>query len=79
MFIFKDRESLDDVLLLLSTKEAVELKNAIEQLLISDDNHHEHISTNDYQKEIIISIFDKNPIETYAPYIRAAIGNNPPV
>ena len=77
MFIFKDRESLNDILLLLSTKEAIELKNAIEQLLISDNNHHEHISTDDYQKEITISIFDKNPIETYAPHIRAAIGNNP--
>ena len=75
MFIFKDKEPLNNVLLLLSTKEAIELKDALEQLLVSDNNHHKHISTDDYQKEITISIIDKNPIETYAPHIRDAIEN----
>jgi hypothetical protein len=64
---------MNEILLLLSTTEAIELKNTIEQLLESDDMHHAHISNDNYQKEITVSILDKNPVETYHADIRDII------
>lgn len=73
MFIIHGKKSLSDVLLLLSTSEARELKNDIEQLLASEDMHHLHISSDDYQKEITISLLDGNEAESYHADIRAII------
>lgn len=73
MFIVHGKEEISDVFLLLSAVEATELRDAIDSLLLSDNNHHEHICSSDYQKEITVSIIENNPLETYHSDIRAII------
>jgi len=75
MFIIDNKRKINDVTLLLTIKEARELESKIAQLLAADDLHHVHVSGDDYQTEITISIIEKNNIESYHPDIRRIIEN----
>ena len=77
MFIIKDTQSLSNIDLLLTLSEAKELNNALEQLIEAKHNeiHHLHVSSEDYQTEISVSILEKNNLETYHKSIRDIITN----
>lgn len=53
------------VTLFLERDEASELRDSLEVLLGRDRNKegHEHVSSKDYQKEIIVCIYDKDSFE----------------
>ncbi|MCL2816929.1 MAG: hypothetical protein FWD39_00895 [Clostridiales bacterium] len=78
MFIIKDTQSFDSIDLLLTLNEAIELKDALEQLIEAEHNetHHLHVSSNDYQTEITVSILDKTDFETYHKSIKDIIRNS---
>ena len=72
MFIMKDDRPISNVSLLLTLNEVKELQCALEQLIEAgfDEIHHLHVSSNDYQTEVAVSIFEKNSIERYSKTIR---------
>lgn len=53
------------LLLLLTQREAVELKDSLELLLANSAGRHEHISSEDYQKELTIAIYDQTALEGF--------------
>jgi len=72
MFIIEENRKISNISLLLTTEEAKELQHSILRLL-SENEHHVHVSSNDYQTEISVSIIDKNSLESYHPDIRKII------
>ena len=78
MFITADTQSLKSIYLLLTQSEAIELKGALEQLIEAKYNelHHVHVSSNDYQTEVTVSILEKNDFETYHKSIKDIIRNS---
>jgi len=61
------------LLLLLTQSEAVELKDSLELLLADSAGRHEHISSDDYQKEITIAIYAPNSLESFDSRSRTLI------
>ena len=74
MFIIDDKRKIDNINILLTTKEAKQLQQSISDLL-SANHHHVHVSSDDYQTEITVSILEKNSLESYHPDIRKIINN----
>lgn len=50
--------SLKNITLFLTHSEASELRDSLDHILKIPINHHAHISSNDYLKEITICIYD---------------------
>jgi len=72
VFIIDGNRKLSDITLLLTVEEAKQLQHKISDLL-STNEHHVHVSSDDYQTETNISILEKNSLETYHPAIRKII------
>ncbi len=62
-------EKLDQITLFLTELEAIQLKNYLEQFLQKpkDIGLHFHLSSEDYQKEITICIYDPDNIDRLHP------------
>ena len=77
MFIINDTQSFNNMDLLLTLDEAIQLTGALKQLIEAERNeiHHLHVSSNDYQTEITVSILDKNDLDTYHKSIKDIISN----
>jgi hypothetical protein len=52
-------KSLKNITLYLTFSEATELLDSLAQIIKKPINNHDHISSEDYQKEITICIYDK--------------------
>jgi len=75
MFIINGKQKLANVTLLLTIEEAMEMRDSISNLLSDKNMHHSHVSSDDYQTEINVSILNHNSIESYHSDIRKIIGN----
>lgn len=62
MYILDEKtdKSIKKIILYLTYSEASELKDSLENLLRKPLNNHEHISNEDFKKEITICIYDVN-------------------
>jgi len=60
-----DDKPLHRVLILLTQPEALELRDSLDLLLENSDDRHEHISSQDYQKEITIGIYEGSKLEGF--------------
>jgi len=60
-----DDNPLHRVLILLTQPEALELRDSLDSLLENSVGRHEHISSQDYQKEITIGIYDESKAEDF--------------
>lgn len=69
-------KALNRVTLYLTLSEARELRDAIESLLATPENHHQHISSADFKKEITVTIYDSQPIESFDERSRRLIRND---
>ncbi len=58
-------KSLSDVILYLTDLEAIELRNYLNHIIEKPLNNHSHLSTDDYQKELTICIYDTNNLEGF--------------
>ena len=78
MFIMKDDKLINDISLILTLNEAIELRHTLEQLINADFDaiHHLHVSSSDYQTEITISILDKNSLKFYSKSIRDMVNGS---
>jgi hypothetical protein len=57
--------SVGSVIIYLTNSEAAELRDSIEQMLAAPIGRHEHVSSNDYAKEITVCIYDPNRLEQF--------------
>lgn len=62
-------KNLDGITLFLTEAEAIQLKNYLEQFLkkSKDKGEHFHLSSDDYQKEITVCIYNPKNISTLHP------------
>lgn len=59
--------SLDRVTIYVTNREALELKDSLEIVIGSnEDARHEHISSEDYQKEITVCVYDPAVLENFS-------------
>lgn len=58
-------KKLDEVGLYLTREEAIKLRSNLEQLLADRGMHHVHLSNDDYQKEVTVSIYDVANLEGF--------------
>lgn len=67
MRIYDPRQSrrLDAIGLFLTREEALQLRSYLEQLLADPGMHHVHLSSDDYQKEVTVSIYDMANLEGF--------------
>ena len=63
---FKSNKSIQDILLLLTKEEAIELLDGLDKLINSEKKrNHVHINDFDFDKEITIAIYNDNNIEEF--------------
>jgi hypothetical protein len=58
-------KSLDAAIIYLTKQEAAELRDSLEQLLAEQLGRHEHISSDDYRKELTVCIYDPNQLDQF--------------
>ncbi len=57
---------LDNVILYLTLTEAKELRDSLNDIIMGPQTrHHRHISSEDYQKEITVCIYDETNLEGF--------------
>ncbi|CAI4033143.1 hypothetical protein DNFV4_03576 [Nitrospira tepida] len=56
---------LDSVTIYLTADEARELRNDLDRLLANPQEHHAHVMSEDYRKEITVSIYDEANLEGF--------------
>ena len=61
-----DKKS-DNISIFLTKAEALQLRAYLNQLLDNPKIHHIHLSSEDYQKEITVCIYDENNLEGFHP------------
>ena len=61
----KKDEKIDHLIIYLTKEEAKETVDSILDLLKSQEKHHVHVSSQDYQKEITYIIYDTQDINNY--------------
>ena len=59
-------KSLNEVFIYLTKPEAKELVDSLESLLASPSGNHNHISSEDYKKEMTICVYDENFLEGFS-------------
>ena len=63
-----DNESdrkLNRITIYLTVLEAQEMRDSLASLLSNKATQHEHVSNEDFQKEVTITIYDSHSIESY--------------
>jgi len=68
--------SVEQATLLLTRAEAEELHDSLQSLLENAKGQHVHISSNDYQKEITVAIYDPNHLDGFHPRCQKLIREN---
>lgn len=71
-----DDKPINRILILLTKTEASELRDSVDVLLEDSAGRHEHISSEDYRKEITVCIFDLNNLEGFDNRSRTLIVND---
>ena len=58
-------KSINQITLYLTVLEAQELRDSIDSLLQNETHHYEHISSDDYKKEITMTIYDRLQLDSF--------------
>ncbi len=69
-------KSLENTTLYLTFMEASHLRDSLNQLLKEPLNNHAHISSEDYQKEITVCIYDVNNLQGFSERSKNLIVND---
>ncbi len=72
----KSDKPLKNVTLYLTSAEASELRSSLNQLLKKPVENHDHISSEDYQKEITVCIYDVNNLQGFSERSKNLIIND---
>ncbi len=63
----KSDKKLDTVTLFLTQEEARQLRSDLDQLLAKPKLHHTHLSSENYQKEITVCVYDEKNLQGFHP------------
>jgi hypothetical protein len=66
-------KGINRILLLLTKSEAMELRDAIDLLLNDAGDRHEHVSSEDYKKEVTIADYDEAKLNNFNERARRLI------
>ncbi|CUI18116.1 conserved hypothetical protein (plasmid) [Candidatus Protochlamydia naegleriophila] len=58
-------QSLNNIILYLTSQEAQELRDSLEDVINKPLNNHSHIPSNDFEKEITVCIYDENNLKGF--------------
>jgi hypothetical protein len=58
-------KKLNNISMFLTKEEAVQLRGCLNQLLENPKLHHVHLSSNDYQKEITVCIYNEEKLDNF--------------
>ena len=58
-------KSLDAVIIYLTKKEAAELRDSLEQILVNHLGRHEHVSSDDYRKELTVCVYETDHLDRF--------------
>ena len=61
----ESNKKLDNVSFFLTEQEAIQLHSDLQELITNRKKHHAHISSDDYQKEITICIYDEKNLSGF--------------
>lgn len=67
---------LNRVILYLTQQEALEMKDALEQLLRSESREHEHVPSDDWNKEITLCTYDPKRLDDLSERSKKLIWND---
>lgn len=59
-------QRLNHVKLFLTKKEAIELQGCLKNLLGEPASHHEHLSDEEYKKEITVCVYDEQRLDGFS-------------
>lgn len=68
--------ALNRVMLYLTMTEASELRDSLDALIRDHIERHEHISSDDYRKEVTICIYDVNDLNQFSPRSKQLIAHD---
>ena len=69
-------QSLSAIAIYLTTSEAEELRDSLEQLLKNWESRHEHVSSSDYKRQITVCIYDPENLEGFDERSKRLITEN---
>ena len=58
-------KALNRITLFLTSAEAAELRDSVKLLLADDSHHHEHVSSADFKKELTLTVYDSQSLESF--------------
>ncbi|MFT4552842.1 MAG: hypothetical protein ACI9S8_001474 [Chlamydiales bacterium] len=66
-------KKIDNVSIFLTRDEALQMIGYLEDLVGNPGNHHAHLSSEDYQKEITLCVYGQQNIESFHPRAKKLI------
>ncbi|NGX42846.1 MAG: hypothetical protein K940chlam7_01134 [Chlamydiae bacterium] len=66
-------KKIDCVSIFLTRDEAIQMIGFLKDLMNNPKNHHAHLSSGDYQKEITLCLYDLQDIESFHPRAKKLI------
>jgi len=70
----EDRDvKVDNLSIFLTKDEAIQMIGYLEDLVKNPSSHHAHLTSEDYQKEITICIYDQQNIDSFHPRAKKLI------
>jgi len=66
-------KKIDNIMILLTKKEIIQLLGYSKQLIDNPSADHHHLSSDDYQNEITICIYDHENIDNFNPRVQKLI------
>src|SRR5262245_61840533 len=58
-------KALNRITLFLTLSEARELSDKLHGLLKGSENHHEHIPSDDFKKELTVTVYENHPLDSF--------------
>jgi len=69
----ESNKKVESVSILLTRKEAIQMNSYLDEVIANPELQHFHLSSEDYQKEITISIYDPEDLEKFHPRFKRLI------
>jgi len=70
-----EKNTVNNIILYLTPKEAQEMKDSLETLLEDKNHHHSHVPDEEYKREVTISIYRKDNLSSFDEISRSIINN----
>ena len=66
-------KKIDAISLFLTKEETLQMAGYLEEMLANPDCHHVHLSSDDYQKEVTLCMYDQKKLDDFHPRAKRLI------